>query len=234
MVSKSQCGLPSLSLCSWRFLCIPFFVFFLKKFKPIWNVKYIMRIVIWWFQVSKRMNDICMNMLNGAFGRQIKTTFNRFQSIKASMPRRESARRNHPLACECDIIETCYMRLSLLQMSMGKHIERGHCCFFPGAVSRMNVNWFIQQVNRIHFSISRYSMRFTRFWIILVLHRDCSVHIASPMNSLISPPWPWSTLRIALSPRFQGWRTSIRTSFKCPQPQRGVRESLIYPKITWS
>ncbi|KAH8384629.1 hypothetical protein KR093_003527 [Drosophila rubida] len=84
--------------------------------------------------VSNRMNDICMNMLNAAFSRQIKTTFNRFQSIKASMPRRESARRNHPLACECDIIETCYMRLSLLQMSMGKHIERGHCCFFPGAI----------------------------------------------------------------------------------------------------
>jgi len=81
------------------------------------------------------MNDICMAMLNAAFSRQIKTTFSRFQSIKASMPRRESARRNHPLACECDIIETCYMRLSLLQMSMGKHIERGHCCFFPGAVS---------------------------------------------------------------------------------------------------
>ncbi|KAH8297381.1 hypothetical protein KR044_011098 [Drosophila immigrans] len=92
--------------------------------------------------VSNRMNDICMNMLNAAFSRQIKTTFNRFQSIKASMPRRESARRNHPLACECDIIETCYMRLSLLQMSMGKHIERGHCCFFPGAVSRQSfITW---------------------------------------------------------------------------------------------
>ncbi|KAH8300638.1 hypothetical protein KR018_000492 [Drosophila ironensis] len=84
--------------------------------------------------VSHRFNDICMAKLNSAFSRQIKTTFNRFQSIKASMPRRESARRHHPLACECDIIETCYMRLSLLQMSMGKHIERGHCCFFPGAV----------------------------------------------------------------------------------------------------
>ncbi|EDV37973.1 uncharacterized protein Dana_GF13725, isoform B [Drosophila ananassae] len=84
--------------------------------------------------VSHRFNDISMAMLNAAFSKQIKTTFSRFQSIKASMPRRESARRNHPLACECDIIETCYMRLSLLQMSMGKHIERGHCCFFPGAI----------------------------------------------------------------------------------------------------
>ncbi|XP_017146390.1 F-box only protein 28 [Drosophila miranda] len=84
--------------------------------------------------VSHRFNDICMVILNGAFARQIKTTYNRFHSIKANMPRRESARRSHPLACECDIIETCYMRLSLLHMSMGKHIERGHCCFFPGAI----------------------------------------------------------------------------------------------------
>ncbi|KAH8291088.1 hypothetical protein KR054_008401 [Drosophila jambulina] len=86
--------------------------------------------------VCHRMNDICMAMLNAAFSRQINTTFSRFQAIKASMPRRESARRSHPLACQCDIIETCYMRLSLLQMSMGKHMERGHCCFFPGSVSR--------------------------------------------------------------------------------------------------
>lgn len=58
----------------------------------------------------------------------------RFQSIKAKMPRRESARRSHPLACESDIIETLHMRLSLLQMTFGKHIERKHCCFFPGEV----------------------------------------------------------------------------------------------------
>lgn len=58
----------------------------------------------------------------------------RFQAIKAKMPRRESARRSHPLACESDIIETLHMRLSLLQMTFGKHIERKHCCFFPGEV----------------------------------------------------------------------------------------------------
>ncbi|XP_011179441.1 uncharacterized protein Fbxo28_1 [Zeugodacus cucurbitae] len=84
--------------------------------------------------VSRRMNDVCMDVLNSTFSRLITQTYNRFHAIKANMPRRESARRNHPLACECDIIETCYMRLSLLQMTFGKHIERGHCCFFPGAI----------------------------------------------------------------------------------------------------
>lgn len=107
-------------------------------------------------QVSHRMNDICMAMLNTAFTKQIKTTLSRFQAIKASMPRRESHRRNHPLACECDIIETCYMRLSLLQMSMGKHIERGHCCFFPGAVSAVMLFTRTRQALIRWLFISRY------------------------------------------------------------------------------
>lgn len=50
------------------------------------------------------------------------------------MPRRESARRQHPLACEFDIIETIYMRLNLLHMTFGKHIERKLMYFFPGEV----------------------------------------------------------------------------------------------------
>jgi hypothetical protein len=36
---------------------------------------------------------------------------------------------------ECDIVETLHMRLTLLQMTFGKHIERKHICFFPGEVN---------------------------------------------------------------------------------------------------
>lgn len=70
------------------------------------------------------------------------------------MPRRESARRKHPLARESDMyvlysteqlyyslivlsidsIETLHMRLTLLQMTFSKHIERMHCCFFSGEI----------------------------------------------------------------------------------------------------
>lgn len=42
--------------------------------------------------------------------------------------------RNHPLAQESDVVETLHMRLSLLQMTFGKHIERKHVCFFAGEV----------------------------------------------------------------------------------------------------
>ncbi|XP_034942697.1 F-box only protein 28 isoform X2 [Chelonus insularis] len=84
--------------------------------------------------VCHQMNSMCGAILNSTFQKLQTQMFNRFQAIKAQMPRRESARRNHPLACESDIIETLHMRLTLLQMSFGKHIERKHCCFFPGEI----------------------------------------------------------------------------------------------------
>lgn len=85
------------------------------------------------------MDRICGLILNSTFQRLQSQMLHRFQNIKSKMPRRESARRNHPLACESDIVETLHMRLTLLQMSFGKHIERRHCCFFPGEVRQLNL-----------------------------------------------------------------------------------------------
>ncbi|KOX80708.1 F-box only protein 28 [Melipona quadrifasciata] len=82
--------------------------------------------------ICHQMDRVCGSILNSTF-QKLQAQI-RFQAIKAQMPRRESARRNHPLACESDIIETLHMRLTLLQMSFGKHIERKHCCFFPGEI----------------------------------------------------------------------------------------------------
>ncbi|XP_076300811.1 F-box protein dampened isoform X2 [Lasioglossum baleicum] len=84
--------------------------------------------------VCHQMDRVCGSILNSTFQKLQAQMLNRFHAIKAQMPRRESARRNHPLACESDIIETLHMRLTLLQMSFGKHIERKHCCFFPGEI----------------------------------------------------------------------------------------------------
>lgn len=91
--------------------------------------------------VCHQMDRVCGSILNSTFQKLQAQMLSRFQAIKAQMPRRESARRNHPLACESDIIETLHMRLTLLQMSFGKHIERKHCCFFPGEI--------LDEVNRI-------------------------------------------------------------------------------------
>ncbi|KAL1132291.1 hypothetical protein AAG570_010248 [Ranatra chinensis] len=84
--------------------------------------------------VCRQLDRISSSILNSTFQRLQTQMLQRFQGIKSKMPRRESARRNHPLACESDIIETLHMRLTLLQMSFGKHIERKHCCFFAGEI----------------------------------------------------------------------------------------------------
>ncbi|XP_050431925.1 F-box only protein 28-like [Adelges cooleyi] len=84
--------------------------------------------------VSRQLNIICSTILNSTFQRLQNQMLHRFQIIKAKMPRRESARRQHPLACESDIVETLHMRLILLRMAFGKHIERKHLCFFAGEI----------------------------------------------------------------------------------------------------
>lgn len=84
--------------------------------------------------VCHDLNNAASGLLNSEFVRLRCSMQQRFQAIKAQMPRRESARRKHPLSRECDIIETVHMRLTLLQMTFGKHIERKHCCFFPGEI----------------------------------------------------------------------------------------------------
>ncbi|XP_031616515.1 uncharacterized protein LOC116336659 [Contarinia nasturtii] len=83
--------------------------------------------------VSTHTNQICKTILNSTFTKLQTQLIRRFENIKKIMPRRESARRAHPLYYECDIIETCCMRLSLLQMTFGRYIEHKHICFFPGA-----------------------------------------------------------------------------------------------------
>nr|XP_045626453.1 uncharacterized protein LOC123775359 [Procambarus clarkii]XP_045626454.1 uncharacterized protein LOC123775359 [Procambarus clarkii]XP_045626455.1 uncharacterized protein LOC123775359 [Procambarus clarkii]XP_045626456.1 uncharacterized protein LOC123775359 [Procambarus clarkii]XP_045626457.1 uncharacterized protein LOC123775359 [Procambarus clarkii]XP_045626458.1 uncharacterized protein LOC123775359 [Procambarus clarkii]XP_045626459.1 uncharacterized protein LOC123775359 [Procambarus clarki len=85
-------------------------------------------------RACKRFEQIGSTILNASFQRLQIKMLQRFQSIKGQMPRRESARRKHPLARESDIVETLHMRLTLLQMSFGKHIERKHCCFFAGDI----------------------------------------------------------------------------------------------------
>merc|ERR1712013_949785 len=55
--------------------------------------------------VCRRLNELCAARLNSTFQRLQNNMLVRFQSIKSQMPRRESARRNHPLARECDFLD---------------------------------------------------------------------------------------------------------------------------------
>ncbi|CAH2239771.1 jg4611 [Pararge aegeria aegeria] len=78
--------------------------------------------------VNRHFNTVCSSILNSTFQRLQNQMLHRFQAIKAKMPRRESARRSHPLACESDIIETLHMRLSLLQMTFAGESSKSYMC----------------------------------------------------------------------------------------------------------
>ncbi|XP_035670775.1 F-box only protein 28-like isoform X2 [Branchiostoma floridae] len=68
-----------------------------------------------------------------------------YKTLKARLPRRESERRNHPMARHADILSAIETRLSLLGMTFMKYVDMNLCCFIPGKVvdEIYRVLWFI-------------------------------------------------------------------------------------------
>lgn len=54
--------------------------------------------------------------------------------VKSQLPRRESERRNHPLARHCDVLAAIETRISMLSMTFIKYVNMHQCCFIPGKV----------------------------------------------------------------------------------------------------
>ncbi|XP_013784006.1 F-box only protein 28-like [Limulus polyphemus] len=84
--------------------------------------------------VCKKFNRCCQHVLNVGFIQVEKFHARCLRNVKAQLPRRESERRNHPLARHCDILTAVETRLSLLSMTFMKYVEMGLCCFIPGKV----------------------------------------------------------------------------------------------------
>ncbi|GAB0090447.1 uncharacterized protein DMENIID0001_051820 [Sergentomyia squamirostris] len=84
--------------------------------------------------VCKRIDAICQRILNRGFMKMIRLHGVNMKRIKSKLPRRESERRNHPLARHSDILTCIETRISMLTMTYGKYIEAKLCCFIPGKV----------------------------------------------------------------------------------------------------
>lgn len=84
--------------------------------------------------VCKLFNKHCQQRLNKGFAIVDKLHSRIQKDVKNRLPRRESERRNHPLARHVDILSAIETRLSLLGMSYMKYIDAGLCCFIPGKV----------------------------------------------------------------------------------------------------
>ncbi|XP_053674365.1 uncharacterized protein LOC128724668 [Anopheles nili] len=84
--------------------------------------------------ICMKINIICQSLLNRGFVKIIRRHNANFKAIKSQLPRRESERRNHPLAKHADILTCIETRISMLSMTYSKYIEKEVCCFIPGKV----------------------------------------------------------------------------------------------------
>ncbi|KAJ8308011.1 hypothetical protein KUTeg_012885 [Tegillarca granosa] len=81
-----------------------------------------------------RLVNSVSTVLNQGFSRVDKLHAQIQKNVKSQLPRRESERRNHPLARHVDILSAIETRLSLLGMTYMRYIDMGLCCFIPGKV----------------------------------------------------------------------------------------------------
>lgn len=102
------------------------------------------------FQVCQIFNKCCEQLLNSGFSKIDKLHAQIQKQVKSQLPRRESERRNHPLARHVDILSAIETRLSLLGMTYMRYIDMGLCCFIPG-----KVKWHIFAHTRTEISVGK-------------------------------------------------------------------------------
>ncbi|XP_058066553.1 uncharacterized protein LOC131216155 [Anopheles bellator] len=84
--------------------------------------------------VCRTLDRICQSLLNRGFNKMVRRHNMHLKTIKSQLPRRESERRNHPLAKHSDILTCIETRISMLSMTYSKYIDKELCCFIPGKV----------------------------------------------------------------------------------------------------
>uniref|UniRef100_A0A8D8MTV3 F-box only protein 28 n=2 Tax=Culex pipiens TaxID=7175 RepID=A0A8D8MTV3_CULPI len=84
--------------------------------------------------ICRKVDQVCQSLLNRGFLKMIKRHNANLKAIKMQLPRRESERRNHPLAKHSDILTCIETRISMLSMTYSKYVDKDLCCFIPGKV----------------------------------------------------------------------------------------------------
>ncbi|XP_022194676.1 F-box only protein 28 isoform X2 [Nilaparvata lugens] len=84
--------------------------------------------------ISRKFNEFGKEALNRGYNMVEKFHRKSLKAVRSKLPRRESERKIHPLARQCDILVAIETRLSMLSMTFLKYIECKQCCFIPGKV----------------------------------------------------------------------------------------------------
>lgn len=74
-----------------------------------------------------------------------------YRKVKQALPRRESERKNHPLAKYCDVLQSVETRMSMLNMTYMRYIENQLVCFIPGKVRLVIIK--PERYNRIFWQV---------------------------------------------------------------------------------
>lgn len=84
--------------------------------------------------VCRKFNEIGGKLLTRGFMQLEKRNAFIYRKVKQALPRRESERKNHPLAKYCDVLQSVETRMSMLNMTYMRYIENQLVCFIPGKV----------------------------------------------------------------------------------------------------
>ena len=101
------------------------------------------------------MNQTCGRLLNSGFQAAERHHSISQKRVKSQLPRRESERRNHPLARHSDILSAIETRISLLAMTFMKYVDLKLCFFIPGKVideinKLLHIVDTSQNISRVH------------------------------------------------------------------------------------
>ena len=163
-----------------------------------------------------------------------KVQSNFLKDLKSKLPRRESARRNHPYARHCDILTAIDTRMNLLSMTFGKYMDANLCCFIPGKI--------IDEIYNV-LNILRTNCETPRTYEVLQELRDISSmamehfdekivpgllkkhqkETASTSNSPPSSSSPLTPSRLLTSPAFL---PSPASKYTIPVPLKSMRDEL--------
>ena len=72
--------------------------------------------------------------LNRGFQKVKKIQSQYLEELRAKLPRRESARRQHWYARHCDILDLIDCEMKSLSSTFGRYMEANLCCFIPGKI----------------------------------------------------------------------------------------------------
>ena len=84
--------------------------------------------------VNSFFNQLCKQHLNQGFYKVKKVLINFFNNLRSNLPRRHSARQNHPYAKHCLALNCQVKNICKLSATFGKYMEASLCCFIPGKI----------------------------------------------------------------------------------------------------